>query len=165
MKRDDRLCEDIKRVWTDSHCLSIRYSERLDEAGISPSVGSTGDSYDNAMAETINGLYKAEVVNKMGPWESIDTLEWETMNWVGWFNQTRLLEPIGNIPPAEFEALYAQGQAESRKAAQLKPDSLRDIRGGSSFIEPFSLPKSLPTCVKFPQKPAWQSFVSTTDLD
>ena len=97
--------------------LSVRYSERLGDAGIRPSVGSTGDSYDNAMAETINGLYKAEVVNKLGPWKSIDALELETLNWVTWFNQTRLLEPIGSMPPAEFEALYELGQADSRKAA------------------------------------------------
>ena len=100
-----------------SQYLSVRYSERLGDAGIRPSVGSTGDSYDNAMAETINGLYKAEVVNKLGPWKSINALELETLSWVTWFNQTRLLEPIGSIPPAEFEALYELGQADSRKAA------------------------------------------------
>ncbi|MBI2380475.1 MAG: IS3 family transposase [Gammaproteobacteria bacterium] len=100
-----------------SQYLSIRYGERLGEAGIEPSVGSVGDSYDNALAETINGLYKAELVHKQGPWKTVEALEWETLNWVAWFNQQRLLEPIGNIPPAEFEALYAQGQAEIRKAA------------------------------------------------
>lgn len=94
-----------------SQYLSIRYSERLGEAGIEPSVGSTGDSYDNAMAETINGLYKAELIHRQGPWKTIESLEWETLSWVAWFNQQRLLEPIGNIPPAEFEALYEQGQA------------------------------------------------------
>ena len=100
-----------------SQYLSIRYSERLSEAGIEPSVGSTGDSYDNAMAETINGLYKAELVHKIGPWKSIEALELETLNWVTWFNQSRLLEPIGNIPPAEFEAIYRLSQEEIRKAA------------------------------------------------
>jgi len=100
-----------------SQYLSIRYSERLGEAGIEPSVGSTGDSYDNAMAETINGLYKTELIHKKGPWPSIDALELETLNWVTWFNHQRLLEPIGNIPPVEFEALYEQGQAEIGKAA------------------------------------------------
>ncbi|HEX4911875.1 MAG: IS3 family transposase [Permianibacter sp.] len=100
-----------------SQYLSIRYSERLGEAGVEPSVGSTGDSYDNAMAETINGLYKAELIYKKGPWPSIDAVELETLNWVTWFNHQRLLEPIGNIPPAEFEALYEQSQTESRKAA------------------------------------------------
>ena len=100
-----------------SQYLSIRYSERLGEAGIEPSVGSTGDSYDNAMAETINGLYKTELIHKKGPWPSIDALELEALNWVTWFNHQRLLEPIGNIPPVEFEALYEQGQAEIGKAA------------------------------------------------
>ena len=110
------------------------YSERLGEAGIEPSGGRTGDSYDNALAETINGLYKAELVHKSGPWKSIEALEWETLNWVAWFNQHRLLEPIGGIPPAEFEALYAQGQAAIPKAAWLKPNSLRETRGGSTRI-------------------------------
>ena len=100
-----------------SQYLSIRYGERLSEAGIEPSVGSVGDSYDNALAETINGLYKAELVHKQGPWKTVEALEWETLNWVAWFNQQRLLEPIGNIPPAEFEALYEQSQADIRKAA------------------------------------------------
>jgi transposase InsO family protein len=100
-----------------SQYLSIRYSERLGEVGIEPSVGSTGDSYDNALAETINGLYKAELVHKSGPWKTVEALEWETLNWVAWFNQQRLLEPIGNIPPAEFEALYEQSQAAIPKAA------------------------------------------------
>ena len=97
--------------------VSIRYSERLSQAGIEPSVGSTGDSYDNALAETINGLYKTELVRKKGPWKTIEALEWETLNWVHWFNQTRLLEPIGHIPPAEFEALYKRSQQESPAVA------------------------------------------------
>jgi transposase InsO family protein len=100
-----------------SQYLSIRYGERLVEAGIEPSVGSVGDSYDNALAETINGLYKTELVRTMGPWKTVEALEWETLNWVSWFNQQRLLEPIGHIPPAEFEALYEQRQANDRYAA------------------------------------------------
>lgn len=100
-----------------SQYLSIRYSERLGEAGIEPSVGNTGDSYDNALAETINGLYKTELVHKRGPWKSVETLEWETLKWVTWFNHQRLLEPIGNRPPAEFEALYEQSQAATQAAA------------------------------------------------
>ena len=86
--------------------LSIRYSERLAEAGIESSVGSKGDSYDNAMAETINGLYKTEVIRKRGPWKSIEDVEYATLEWVDWFNHRRLLEPIGNIPPAEYEQQY-----------------------------------------------------------
>jgi putative transposase len=86
--------------------LSIRYTERLKDAGIEPSVGSVGDSYDNALAETINGLYKTEVIHPNGPWRHVDEVEFATLTWVDWFNNRRLLEPIGNIPPAEFEALY-----------------------------------------------------------
>ena len=80
-------------------------------------MGSTGDSYDNALAETINGLYKTELVRKKGPWKTIEALEWETLNWVPWFNQQRLLGPIGHIPPAVFEAPYERGQQESSEVA------------------------------------------------
>nr|WP_197489681.1 IS3 family transposase [Martelella sp. AD-3] len=86
--------------------VSIRYSERLAEAGIEPSVGSVGDSYDNALAETINGLYKAEVIHRRGPWRNFEAEEFATLEWVDWFNNRRLLEPIGNIPPAEAEERY-----------------------------------------------------------
>ena len=86
--------------------VSIRYTERLAEAGIEPSVGSVGDSYDNALAETVNGLYKAEVIHRRGPWRSFEAVEFATLEWVDWFNNRRLLEPIGNIPPAEAEARY-----------------------------------------------------------
>ena len=86
--------------------LSIRYSERLTEAGILPSVGSVGDSYDNALAETVNGLYKTEVIRRKGPWRNIDAVEYATLVWVDWFNNRRLLEPLGYIPPAEYEMMY-----------------------------------------------------------
>jgi len=86
--------------------VSIKYTERLAQAGIEPSVGSVGDSYDNALAETINGLYKTEVIRRRGPWRSMDAVEFATLAWVHWFNNQRLLEPIGNIPPAEAEARY-----------------------------------------------------------
>jgi transposase InsO family protein len=87
--------------------LSIRYTERLDEVGIEPSVGSVGDSYDNALAESIIGLYKTEVINHLGPWRGREHVEFETLDWVSWFNKERLLGPIGNIPPVEFEAAHA----------------------------------------------------------
>ncbi|MDV3249709.1 IS3 family transposase [Devosia sp. BK] len=87
-----------------SQYVSIRYTERLAEAGIEPSVGSVGDSYDNALAESINGLYKAEVIHRRGPWRNIESVEFATLEWVDWFNHRRLLEPIGNIPLAEAEA-------------------------------------------------------------
>jgi putative transposase len=86
--------------------VSIRYTERLAEAGLVPSVGSVGDSYDNALAETINGLYKAEVIHRRGPWRSLEAVEYATLEWVDWFNNRRLLEPIGHVPPAEAEAAY-----------------------------------------------------------
>jgi transposase InsO family protein len=89
-----------------SQYVSIKYTERLAEAGIEPSVGSVGDSYDNALAETINGLYKAEVIHRRGPWRSFEAVEFATLEWVDWFNHRRLLEPIGNIPPAEAEERY-----------------------------------------------------------
>ena len=89
-----------------SQYVSIRYSERLTEAGIEPSVGSKGDSYDNALAETINGLYKAELIHRRAPWKTREAVELATLEWVSWFNHARLLEPIGYIPPAEAEANY-----------------------------------------------------------
>ena len=89
-----------------SQVVSIRYSERLSEAGVEPSVGSKGDSYDNALAETINGLYKAELIHRRAPWKTKEAVELATLEWVSWFNNHRLLEPIGYIPPAEAEANY-----------------------------------------------------------
>jgi transposase InsO family protein len=89
-----------------SQYVAIKYTERLTEAGVEPSVGSVGDSYDNALAETINGLYKTEVIRRRGPWRSLEAVEFATLEWVDWFNHRRLLEPIGNIPPAEAEARY-----------------------------------------------------------
>ena len=100
-----------------SQYVSIRYSERLTEARIEPSVGSTGDSYDNALAETINGLYKAEIIHRRGPWKTREAVELATLEWVSWFNHHRLLESIGYIPPAEAEANFwrEQSQATTKK--------------------------------------------------
>ncbi len=100
-----------------SQYVSIRYTERLAEAGIELSVGSVGDSYDNALAETINGLCKAEVIHRRGPWRSFEAVEFATLTWVDWFNNRRLLEPIGNIPPTEAEALYYALLDEHQRAA------------------------------------------------
>ncbi len=100
-----------------SQYLALRYTERLVEAGVEPSVGSVGDSYDNALAETINGLFKAEVIHRRGPWRSFEAVEFATLEWVDWFNTRRLLEPIGNIPPAEAEArYYAQTEVQALAA-------------------------------------------------
>jgi len=89
-----------------SQYVSIRYTERLGEAGIEPSVGSKGDSYDNALAETINGLYKAELIHRRAPWKTKESVELATLEWVSWFNNQRLMESLGYIPPAEAEANY-----------------------------------------------------------
>jgi putative transposase len=100
-----------------SQYLSIRYSERLAEAGVESSVGSVGDSYDNALAETIIGLFKTEVIRRRGPWRTLDAVEYATLEWVDWFNHRRILEPIGNIPPAELEQAYYQQREESAMVA------------------------------------------------
>ena len=84
----------------------MRYTHRLADAGIAPSVGSRGDSYDNALAESVIGLFKAEVIRRKGPWRTLEAVEFATLDWVDWFNHRRLLEPIGYVPPAEYEAQY-----------------------------------------------------------
>lgn len=89
-----------------SQYLAIRYSERLADAGIEASVGSRGDAYDNALAESVIGLFKTEVIRRRGPWRSLEDVEFATLRWVHWFNTTRLLEPLGYLPPAEFEAQH-----------------------------------------------------------
>jgi putative transposase len=100
-----------------SQYLSIRYSERLAEAGAQPSVGSVGDSYDNALAETIIGLYKTELIYRRGPWRHLEAVEYATLEWIAWFNHRRLLEPIGNVPPAELEASYYHSMGQLPMAA------------------------------------------------
>lgn len=100
-----------------SQYLSIRYSERLLEAGVEPSVGSAGDAYDNALAESVIGLFKTEVIRARGPWQSIETVEYATLEWVDWFNKRRLLEPIGYVPPAEFEQAYYIQESTPARAA------------------------------------------------
>jgi putative transposase len=112
-----RLGELVHHSDRGTQYLSIRYTERLAEAGIERSVGSVGDSYDNALAETINGLYKAEVIRRKGPWRNIDEVEYATLCWVDWFNNRRLLEPLGYVPPAEFEMQYYRCQPSPAEAA------------------------------------------------
>ena len=107
----------MRRPPESTQYLAIRYTERLLEAGIEPSVGSAGDSYDNALAETIIGLFKTEVIRPRGPWRNLETVEFATLEWVDWYNNRRLLEPIGNIPPAEAEErYYAQLEAPAMAA-------------------------------------------------
>ena len=115
-----------------SQYVSIRYSERLAEAGIEPSVGSKGDSYDNALAETINGLYKAELIHRRAPWTTRKSVEMATLEWVAWFNHQRLLQPIGYIPPAEAEANYYRQLTEQTMSVWLQPPGLHETRGGSA---------------------------------
>src|SRR5436190_21824655 len=115
-QRCGRRTQVLRRPLEPKQYVSIRYTERLAEAGIEPSVGSVGDSFDNALAETINGLYKAEVIHRRGPWRSFKAVEFATLEWVDWFNNRRLLEPIGNVPPAEAEARYYD-QTEARALA------------------------------------------------
>ena len=110
----DRLIHHSDRG---SQYLAIRYTERLGEAGIQCSVGSTGDSYDNALAESIIGLFKTEIIHKRGPWRSIDPVEYATLECVDWFNHRRLLGPIGDVPPAEFEQAYYEQLGGHAKAA------------------------------------------------
>ena len=107
-RRPERTDALIHHSDRGSQYVSIRYSERLAEAGIEPSVGSRGDSYDNALAETINGLYKAELIHRRAPWKTKESLELVTLQWVSWFSHHRLLESIGYIPPAEAEENYYQ---------------------------------------------------------
>ncbi|MET3528550.1 transposase InsO family protein [Phenylobacterium koreense] len=130
-RRPQRLGGLIHHSDRGSRYGSIKYTERLAEAGIEPSVGSVGDSYDNALAETINGLYKAEVIHRRGPWRSFEAVEFATLEWVHWFNNRRLLEPIGNIPPAEAEELYYTSldatslAAYSNQSASGKPSAVQ----------------------------------------
>jgi transposase InsO family protein len=114
----------LRRPVESAQYLAIRYTERLAEAGAVTSVGSRGDSYDNALAETIIGLYKTELIRRRGPWKGLDQVEYATLEWVDWFNHRRLLEPIGHIPPAEFEAAYHRREDPS-PIAGLKDPSLR----------------------------------------
>jgi len=118
--------------------LSIRYTERLAEAGIETSVGTRGDSYDNALAESVIGLYKTEVIRKDGPWKSLEDVEFATLVWADWFNNSRLLEPIGYVPPSEFEAAYHRDAATVEEEA-LKQTSLYEpgaVHPGSFSMSP-----------------------------
>ena len=106
--------------------LSMRYTDRLSEAGIEPSVGSRGDSYDNALAESIIGLFKTEVIQRKGPWRHLEAVEFATLTWVDWFNTRRLLEPIGYVPPAEYEASYYQQLARGGARRHPHPGNMLD---------------------------------------
>ena len=123
-ERDSLICHSDRG----SQYVSIRYTERLAEAGIEPSVGSVGDSCDNALAETINGLYKAELIHRRAPWKSREAVELATLEWVSWFNHHRLLEPLGYVPPAEAEAACYRQSTESAMPACCGVDGDRCVR-------------------------------------
>jgi transposase InsO family protein len=110
-RRGDGVAALVHHSDRGTQYLSMRYTDRLAEAGIAPSVGSRGDSYDNALAESVIGLFKTEVIQRRGPWRSLEAVEFATLDWVDWFNTRRLLEPIGYVPPAEYEARYYQQAA------------------------------------------------------
>ena len=114
--------------------LSMRYTDRLMEAGIAPSVGSRGDSYDNALAESMIGLFKTEVIQRKGPWRHLEAVEFATLNWVDWFNTRRLLEPIGYVPPAEYEARYYQHRADPRRANTTSPQGYQRLHRRRSWL-------------------------------
>ena len=109
--------EVLRRPVESAQYLAIRYTERLADAGVVNSVGSKGDSYDNALAETVNGLYKAELINRQGPWRSVEQVELETAAWVHWWNTTRLHSACEDVPPAEYEAAYWADQQVATLAA------------------------------------------------
>ena len=115
----------LRRPLEPGQYLSIRYTERLALAGIEPSVGSRGDSYDNALAESIIGLYKTELIRRRSPWRGFDDVELATLEYVWWFNNHRLLETIGHVPPAEYEAAYYLRLQTPPELETLKPISLR----------------------------------------
>jgi transposase InsO family protein len=124
-REDDQADRLVHHSDRGGQYLSIRYTERLAEAGIEPSVGSKGDSYDNALAESVIGLYKTEIIRRQGPWRNLEDVEFATLKWVWWFNYHRLLGPIGLVPPAEYEEKYYQSQEGSIDEAGLKENSLR----------------------------------------
>lgn len=113
---DGRLGHLVHHSDRGSQYLSMRYTERLAEAGVAPSVGSAGDAYDNALAESVIGLYKTEVIRRRGPWKGFDDVEYATLEWVAWFNTQRLLEPLGYLPPAEYEEQFYRAQAQAQMA-------------------------------------------------
>jgi transposase InsO family protein len=122
----------LRRPLESAQYVSIKYTDRLAEAGVEPSVGSIGDSYDNALAETINGLYKAEVIHRRGPWRSFEAVEFATLEWVDWFNNRRLLEAPSATSAAEAEQRYHAMLEQPAMTAKSKPNGLRQSRDGSA---------------------------------
>ncbi len=123
----------LRRPVESAQYVSIRYTERLDQEGIQPSVGSRGDSYDNALAETINGLYKAELIHRRGPWKTRESVELATLQWVHWFNHVRLrTRKLAQTGDVHIQTTGGNSPTTTpRQRCQLKPIGLLDSRGGS----------------------------------
>jgi hypothetical protein len=124
----------LRRPLEFTQYLSIRYTERLAEAGIATSVGSKGHSYDNALAESVIGLFKTEVIRRRGPWRNFEDVEFATLEWIWWFNNHRLLGPIGHVPPAEFEEQYYRSVVTPQSTGSLNANTLRRTRRGSNSL-------------------------------
>jgi transposase InsO family protein len=147
-RREAGLTDLVHHSDRGTQYLSMRYTDRLADAGIEPSVGSRGDSYDNALAESIIGLFKTEVIQRKGPWRHLEAVEFATLTWVDWFNTGRLLEPIGYVPPAEYEASYYQQLAEGGARRHPHPDSVLD---GTAAERPQDFLPPLPNEVRKPE--------------
>jgi transposase InsO family protein len=125
-RRSGEIADLVHHSDRGTQYLSMRYTDRLTEVGIDPSVGSRGDSYDNALAESVIGLFKTEVIQRKGPWRHLEAVEFATLTWVDWFNTRRLLEPIGYVPPAEYEARYYEQLREATTVTNALPAGLPD---------------------------------------
>lgn len=126
-----------------SQYVAMRYTSRLADVGAAPSVGSAGDAYDNALAESIIGLYKTEVIHRRGPWKRFDDVEYATLEWVAWYNTQRIMEPLGYVSPAEFEEQFYRTQADPAERLALYEPSLFESRGGSDVLDGALLKKAI----------------------
>jgi transposase InsO family protein len=148
-RREAGLADLVHHSDRGSQYLSMRYTDRLADAAIAPSVGSRGDSYDNALAESIIGLFKTEVIQRKGPWRSLEAVEFATLRWVDWFNNRRLLEPIGYVPPAEYEANYYLQLTEGGARRQLDASIGHD---GHAAEHPHHLLPTIPNDVRLAEE-------------
>jgi putative transposase len=148
-RREAGLADLVHHSDRGTQYLSMRYTDRLADAGIAPSVGSRGDSYDNALAESIIGLFKTEVIQRTGPWRHLEAVEFATLTWVDWFNNRRLLEPIGYVPPAEYEASYYQQLEGGGARRHPHPDP---VLNGPAAEHPQGFLPTLPNAVRMAEQ-------------